>query len=84
MVDDQPTRDTQGIAGEQARRVRAFLQSLAPADRYVFLAKLRGVSARVIQRELARPPYNTRMAVGAVDSHFLHIRRRLQEHLEQP
>jgi DNA-directed RNA polymerase specialized sigma24 family protein len=83
MVNDQPTRGKQGIAGEQVRRVRAFLQSLAPADRYVFLAKLRGVPARVIQRELARPPYNTRMAVGTVDSHFHRLRQRLQQHLEQ-
>lgn len=77
MVDDEPSRDTREI-------VRDFLQSLAPADRYIFLAKLHGVPVKVIQQALARAPYNTRMAVGAVEAHFNRLRQRLKQHLERP
>src|SRR6266545_2254214 len=50
--DDISWQDARAIAAEQLDRVEARLRSWPAEDRYLFIAKLNGVSARVIQQTL--------------------------------
>jgi hypothetical protein len=68
---------------EQLGRGHDLLQSWAAADRYLFLAKINGVPARIIQQTLAQPPFDTRMAIATVDTRFHRLRRCLMDHMEQ-
>jgi hypothetical protein len=72
------------VATEQLGRVEKLLSSWPAEDRYLFLAKLNGVSARIIQRTLEQPPFNRFTAVTTVDSRFHRLRQRLVEHIREP
>jgi DNA-directed RNA polymerase specialized sigma24 family protein len=84
VTDERPSQDARAIVSEQLGRVQDLLQSWAAADRYLFLAKVNGVPARTIQQTLARPPFETRLALATVNTRFHRLRRCLMSHLEQP
>jgi hypothetical protein len=68
---------------EQLDRARELLQSWPAADRYLFLAKINGVPARIIRQTLAQPPFGARVAIATVDTRFHRLRRGLMRHLEE-
>jgi DNA-directed RNA polymerase specialized sigma24 family protein len=70
VPDETSPQDAQAVAAEQLGRAEKLLSSWPAEDRYLFLAKLHGVSARVIQRTLEQPPFNSFTAVTTVDSQF--------------
>jgi DNA-directed RNA polymerase specialized sigma24 family protein len=84
MLDEAPPPDAQAIAAEQLDRAEKLLLSWPAEDRYLLMAKLNGVSARVIQQTLERPPFEFFIAVTTVDSRFHRLRKRLTEHLREP
>ena len=84
MPDEASPQDAQAVATEQLRRAEKILVSWSADDRYLFLAKLNGVSARVIQQTLERPPFNCFAAVTTVDSRFHRLRQRLIEDIREP
>jgi DNA-directed RNA polymerase specialized sigma24 family protein len=84
VPDETSPQDAQAVAAEQLGRAEKLLSSWPAEDRYLFLAKLNGVSARVIQRTLEQPPFNSFTAVTTVDSRFHRLRQRLVEHIREP
>ena len=84
VPDETSSQDAQAVAAEQLGRAEKLLSSWPAEDRYLFLAKLNGVSARVIQRTLEQPPFNSFTAVTTVDSRFHRLRQRLVEHIREP
>jgi DNA-directed RNA polymerase specialized sigma24 family protein len=74
VPDETPPQDTQAVAAEQLGRAEKLLLSWPAEDRYLFIAKLNGVSARVIQGTLERPPFNCFTALTTVDSRFHRLR----------
>jgi DNA-directed RNA polymerase specialized sigma24 family protein len=84
VPDEASPQDAQAMAVEQLDRAEKLLSSWPAEDRYLFLAKLNGVSARVIQRTLERPPFNCFTALTTIDSRFHRLRQRLIEHLREP
>jgi DNA-directed RNA polymerase specialized sigma24 family protein len=84
VPDEASPQDAQAVAAEQLDRAEKFLSSWPAEDRYLFIAKLNGVSARIIQRTLERPPFNCFTALTTVDSRFHRLRQRLIEHLREP
>jgi DNA-directed RNA polymerase specialized sigma24 family protein len=83
IADERPSQDARAIISEQLGRAHDVLESWAAADRYLFLAKINGVPARIIQQTLAQSPFNTRMAIATVDTRFHRLRRCLMSHMEQ-
>ena len=81
---EAPHQDAQAVAAEQLGRAEKLLMSWPAEDRYLFIAKLNGVSARVIQETLERPPFDFFIAVTTVDSRFHRLRQRLTEHIREP
>ena len=69
---------------EQLARFEKVLLSWPLEDRYLFIAKLNGVSARVIQQTLERPPFELFTAVTTVDTRFHRLRKRLIEQSREP
>jgi len=84
MPDEASPQDAQAVATEQLGRAEKILASWSADDRYLFLAKLNGVSARAIQRTLGQPPFNCFAAVTTVDSRFHRLRQRLIEDIREP
>lgn len=84
MPDEASPPDAQAVAAEQLDRAEKLLSSWAAEDRNLFVAKLNGVSARVIQRTLERPPFNCFTAVTTIDSRFHRLRQRLVDQLREP
>jgi len=77
IPDDTSWQDARAIAAEQLDRVEARLRSWPAEDRYLFIAKLNGVSARVIQQTLERPPFGHFIALATIDTRFHRLRQRL-------
>jgi DNA-directed RNA polymerase specialized sigma24 family protein len=84
VPDETSPQDAQAVAAEQLGRAEKLLSSWPAEDRYLFLAKLNGVSTRVIQQTLERPPFNCFTAVTTVDSRFHRLRQRVVEHIREP
>jgi len=84
VPDDAPAQDTQAIAAEQLGRAEKLLLSWPAEDRYLFLAKLNGVSARIIQQTLEKPPFEVFTAVTTVDTRFHRLRKRVIDHIREP
>jgi DNA-directed RNA polymerase specialized sigma24 family protein len=82
--DDAPAQDVRTILAERLDRVEKLLLSWPAVDRYVFLAKLNGVSAKVIQATLARPPFLAHTVATTVDTRFHRLRKRLIEDMIDP
>ncbi len=82
--DEAPSQDAQAIAAQDLGRAEKLLLSWSPEDRYLFIAKLNGVSARLIQQTLERPPFECFTAVTTVDTRFHRLRKRLIEHIREP
>ncbi len=72
------------MTAEQLDRAERLLSSWPAEDRYLFLAKLNGVSARIIQQTLERPPFSSFAALTTIDSRFHRLRQRLMEHIREP
>lgn len=83
IADGQPSQESRAITSEQLDRAHKLIQSWSPADRYLFLAKIKGVPARIIRQTLAQPPYETLLAIATVDTRFHRLRRCLMDNLEQ-
>jgi DNA-directed RNA polymerase specialized sigma24 family protein len=83
MPDEAPSQAEQAIAAEQLGRAEKLLLSWSPEDRYLFIAKLNGVSTRLIQQTLERPPFECFTAVTTVDTRFHRLRKRLIQHLRE-
>jgi DNA-directed RNA polymerase specialized sigma24 family protein len=81
-ADERPAQDARVIMSEQLGRVHDLLQSWTAADRYLFLAKINGVPARMIQQTLGAPPFETRVALATVNTRFHRLRRSLVSQLE--
>ncbi len=84
LRDEAPSQDVQAIAAEQLGRAEKLLRSWPAEDRYLFIAKLNGVSARLIQQTLQRPPFKFFTAVTTVDTRFYRLRQRVIEHIREP
>lgn len=80
-LDEASPQDLQAIAAEQLERAEKLLLSWPEDDRYLFIAKLHGVPARIIQATLERPPFESFSAVTTVDTRFYRLRKRLMEHI---
>jgi len=83
VPDEAPSQAAQAIAAEQLGRAEKLLLSWSPEDRYLFIAKLNGVSARLIQQTLERPPFEYFSAVTTVDTRYHRLRKRLIEHIRE-
>jgi len=83
IADEQLSQEARVIMNEQINRVLAFIQTWTAADRYLFMAKLHDVPASTIQQTLAQPPYDTRIAVGTVDTRFHRLCKSLAKDLGQ-
>lgn len=79
VPDAAPSQEARAIATELLERAEKLLLSWPPEDRYLFIAKLNGVSARIIQQTLGRPPFEFFTAVTTVDTRFHRLRKRLIE-----
>jgi DNA-directed RNA polymerase specialized sigma24 family protein len=84
VPDAAPAQDTRAMAAEQLGRAEKLLLSWPAEDRYVFLAKLNGVSAKVIQQTLERPPFALFTALTTIDARFHRLRKRVIEHIREP
>jgi DNA-directed RNA polymerase specialized sigma24 family protein len=82
--DEAPAQDAQAMAVQQLGRAEQLLLSWPPEDRYLFIAKLNGVSARVIQQTLGRAPFEFFIALTTIDTRFHRLRQRLIAHLREP
>jgi len=78
------SQDAQAIAADLLERAEKVLLSWPAADRYLFIAKLNGVSAKTIRATLEGPPFESSAAVTTVDTRFHRLRRRLVHELEDP
>jgi DNA-directed RNA polymerase specialized sigma24 family protein len=83
VADAAPSQTARAIAAEQLGRVEKLLQCWSPEDRYLFIAKLNGVSTRLIQQTLERPPFQSFTAVTSVDTRFHRLRKRLIEQIRE-
>ena len=83
VPDEAAPQDAQAVTAEQLGRAERLVSSWPTEDRYLFLAKLNGVSARIIQRTLEQPPFNSFTAVTTIDSRFHRLRQRLVEHIRE-
>jgi len=70
--------------GAPEDRAEALLQSWPAEDRYLFIAKLNGVSARVIQQTLEQPPFGHFTALATIDTRFHRLRQRLLDEVADP
>ena len=77
VKDDGPLQDARAIADQVLGQSHGMLSSWPPTDRYIFLAKLQRVPARVIQHALAQPPFSTCKSTSAIDTQFHRLRARL-------
>ena len=84
VPDDAPAQDAQAIATEQLGRAEKLLLSWPAEDRYLFIAKLNGVSARVIQQTLEKSPFRVSTGVTTIDTRFHRLRKRMMEHIREP
>jgi DNA-directed RNA polymerase specialized sigma24 family protein len=84
VPDETTSQDARAIAAEQLGQAEKLLLSWPAEDRYLFIAKLNGVSARTIQQTLARPPFEFFTAVTTVDTRFHRLRKRLIEQIRDP
>jgi DNA-directed RNA polymerase specialized sigma24 family protein len=83
-VDGGLSQDAHAIAAEQLGRAEKLLLSWPADDRYLFIAKLNGVSSRVIQETLEQPPFRCFVAIATVDTRFQRLRRRVIEYIQKP
>jgi DNA-directed RNA polymerase specialized sigma24 family protein len=83
-ADGGSSQDVQAIAAEQLGRAEKLLLSWPAGDRYLFIAKLNGVSSRVIQETLEQPPFRCFTSIATVDTRFHRLRRRLIDHIQGP
>jgi len=83
VPDETPSQAAQAIAAEELGRAEKFILSWSPEDRYLFIAKLNGVSARLIQQTLERPPFECFCAVTSVDTRYHRLRKRLIDHMRE-
>jgi hypothetical protein len=79
--DEGPSPVAHAITAEQLERAERLLLSWPAEDRYLFLAKLHGVPAKVIQATLEQAPFHCFAAVTTVDTRFHRLRKRLVEHI---
>jgi DNA-directed RNA polymerase specialized sigma24 family protein len=84
IPDDASSQDARAIAAEQLDRVEALLRSWPAEDRYLFIAKLNGVSARVIRQTLEQPPFGHFTALATIDTRFHRLRQRLLDEVADP
>lgn len=79
-ADERPSQDGQAMMAEQLDRLERLLLSWPAEDRYLFIAKLHGVSAKIIQETLQQPPFELFTAITTVDTRFHRLRKRLMKH----
>jgi DNA-directed RNA polymerase specialized sigma24 family protein len=84
IQDDISWQDARAIAAEQLDRVEARLQAWPAEDRYLFIAKLNGVSAGVIRQTLEQPPFGHFIALATIDTRFHRLRQRLLDEVAEP
>jgi len=83
VADETPSQAAQAMAAEQLGRAEKFILSWPPEDRYLFIAKVNGVSARFIQQTLERSPFECFCAVTSVDTRYHRLRKRLIDHMRE-
>ena len=82
VADEHPSPEAMAIAAERLARADKLLQSWAPEDRYVFLAKLSGVPAQVIQETLRRAPFRTYLALPTIDTRYHRLREQMTRSIQ--
>ena len=83
-ADDHASQEAMAIVAEQLVRADKLMQSWAPEDRYLFLAKLSGVQAQVIRDTLRRPPFNRYIALATIDTRYHRLREQMMRHVREP
>jgi len=84
VADDHPSQEAMAIVAEQLARADKLLQSWAPEDRYLFLAKLSGVPAQVVQETLRRQPFRTYLALATIDTRYHRLREQMIRQVREP
>lgn len=79
--DEDSAPEKRAVLAELLDRAEKLLMTWPPEDRYLFLAKLHGVTAQAIQESLRRPPFKMFVAHATVDSRFHRLRERLLREL---
>jgi DNA-directed RNA polymerase specialized sigma24 family protein len=77
VVDDNSAPEQQAMLAELLARTEKLVMTWSPEDRYLFLAKLHGLTAQHIQESLRRPPFRMFVALATVDTRFHRLRERL-------
>jgi DNA-directed RNA polymerase specialized sigma24 family protein len=77
VVDENAAPEQQAVLAELLARTEKLVMTWSPEDRYLFLAKLYGLTARHIQESLRRPPFKMSVALATVDTRFHRLRERL-------
>ena len=80
---ESPIQDVQTSIVQQLEMAEKILLSWSAEDRYLFLAKLQGVSAETIQATLRRPPFKLFMATATVDTRFHRLRKHLIAEIQE-
>jgi DNA-directed RNA polymerase specialized sigma24 family protein len=80
---ETPAQDAQAIMAQRLEMIERALMSWTAEDRYLFLAKLHGVSAQSIQEALRRPPFKQFTATATIDTRFHRLRKRLMKEIEE-
>ena len=80
---ESPAQDAQAIMGQRLEVIERALTSWAAEDRYLFLAKLPGVSAQSISEALRHPPFKQFTATATIDTRFHRLRKRLMKEIEE-
>jgi DNA-directed RNA polymerase specialized sigma24 family protein len=66
----------------QGRALLRIVEQWPPADRFLFIQKMNGVSSERIKAELEQTPYKVFIALSTVDTRYHKMRARLREQFE--
>ncbi len=83
LHDNAPSPSEQAVIAQALERARDAIMKWPPEDRYLFIAKLEGVSSARIKATLEQPPYRQFVAITTVDTRYLRLRRILHEQVNQ-
>jgi DNA-directed RNA polymerase specialized sigma24 family protein len=81
VADEDSLPDRQAVLAELLDRADKVLMTWSLEDRYLFLAKLHGVTAQAIREALRRPPFKMFIELATVDTRFHRLRERLLREL---
>jgi len=83
LPDHAPTPPERTVTSQVLKRAQEAMMRWPPEDRYLFVAKLEGVSSSQIQATLERPPYRVFISVTTVDTRYHKLKKVLREEADQ-